>query len=37
MFGAFCAGLVYLVVAFLIRRFGVRWLLNLLPPVVVAR
>jgi len=35
MFGAFCAGLVYIVVAFLIRRYGVRWLLNLLPPVVV--
>lgn len=35
MFGAFCAGLVYLVVAALIALFGVRWLLRLLPPVVV--
>jgi uracil permease len=35
MFGAFCAGLVYLVVAVLIRLFGVGWLLRLLPPVVV--
>ncbi|WP_029008183.1 solute carrier family 23 protein [Azospirillum halopraeferens] len=35
MLGAFVAGLVYLVVAALIRMFGVRWLLNLLPPVVV--
>lgn len=35
MFGAFCAGLVYGVVALLIRAFGVRWLLRLLPPVVV--
>jgi uracil permease len=35
MFGAFCAGIVYLVVAALIKMFGVRWLLNLLPPAVV--
>ena len=35
MFGAFCAGLVYLVVAALIRAFGVHWLLRLLPPIVV--
>jgi len=35
MFGAFSAGLVYLVVAALIGIFGVRWLLRLLPPVVV--
>lgn len=35
MFGAFCAGLVYLVVALMIGLFGVRWLLRLLPPVVV--
>jgi uracil permease len=35
MFGAFCAGIVYLVVAAAIRAFGVRWLLNLLPPAVV--
>jgi uracil permease len=33
--GAFCAGLVYLVVAAAIRGFGVGWLLRLLPPVVV--
>jgi len=35
MFGAFSAGLVYLVVALMIRLFGVRWLLHLLPPIVV--
>lgn len=35
MFGAFCAGIVYLVVAAAIRAFGVRWLLDLLPPAVV--
>ena len=35
MFGAFCAGLVYLLVAVLIHLFGVRWLLKLLPPIVV--
>ncbi len=35
MLGAFTAGLVYIVVAVLIRQFGVRWLLNLIPPVVV--
>lgn len=35
MFGAFCAGLVYLVVAILIRLFGVGWLMRLLPPIVV--
>ncbi|WP_020594539.1 uracil-xanthine permease family protein [Kiloniella laminariae] len=35
MFGAFCAGLVYLVVAILIRFFGVNWLMKILPPVVV--
>ena len=35
MFGAFCAGAVYLVVAAFIRLFGVRWLLALLPPAVV--
>lgn len=33
--GAFCAGLVYLVVSAAIRAFGVNWLLRLLPPVVV--
>jgi uracil permease len=35
MFGAFSAGVVYLVVAGLIQKFGVRWLLRLLPPIVV--
>jgi uracil permease len=35
MFGAFCAGLVYLLVAILIRLFGVGWLMRLLPPIVV--
>lgn len=35
MFGAFCAGAVYLVVATLIKAFGVKWLLALLPPAVV--
>ncbi len=33
--GAFAAGLVYLAVAAAIGRFGVDWLLRLLPPVVV--
>jgi len=35
LFGAFCAGLVYLIVAALIWAFGVGWLIRLLPPVVV--
>jgi uracil permease len=35
MAGAFCAGLIYVVVALLIRQFGVSWLLNLIPPIVV--
>ncbi len=35
MVGAFAAGLVYLLVAAAIGRFGVGWLLKLLPPVVV--
>ncbi len=35
MLGAFVAGMVYLLVSALIKAFGVRWLLNLLPPVVV--
>ena len=35
MFGAFCAGIVYLVVSALIRAFGVGWLMKLLPPIVV--
>ena len=35
MFGAFSAGLVYLVIAVLIRGFGIAWLLRLLPPIVI--
>ncbi|AWK87163.1 solute carrier family 23 protein [Azospirillum thermophilum] len=33
--GACAAGAVYVIVAFLIKGFGVRWLLAILPPVVV--
>ncbi|MFQ5958559.1 MAG: solute carrier family 23 protein [Alphaproteobacteria bacterium] len=35
MFGAFGAGIVYLIVSVLITIFGVNWLMRLLPPVVV--
>jgi len=35
MLGACAAGVVYLVVAALLRAFGVRWLMRLLPPIVV--
>src|SRR5690606_36845574 len=35
LLGAAAARVVYLIVEALIRIFGVRWLLNLLPPVVV--
>lgn len=35
LLGAFGAGCIYLVVAALVRAFGVGWLLRLLPPVVV--
>lgn len=35
LFGAFCAGAVYLVVSGAISAFGVNWLLRLLPPIVV--
>lgn len=35
MVGSFLAGLVYGGVALLIRAFGIRWLLQILPPVVV--
>ncbi|MFD1018104.1 solute carrier family 23 protein [Thalassobacillus hwangdonensis] len=35
MVGSFMAGLVYGVVALLISIFGMKWLINLLPPVVV--
>lgn len=33
--GGFCVGVIYGVVALLIKAIGVRWLMNLLPPVVV--
>lgn len=33
--GACAAGAVYVLVAFLIRAFGVRWLLAILPPIVI--
>lgn len=35
MFGAFLSGIVYIVIAAIIAKFGVRWLNRLLPPVVV--
>ena len=35
MIGCIVAGVVYLVVAWLIGRFGVGWLMHLLPPVVI--
>ncbi|MEI5906104.1 solute carrier family 23 protein [Bacillus spongiae] len=35
MMGSFLAGLVYGIVALLIKRFGVNWLKRILPPVVV--
>jgi uracil permease len=35
MVGSFLAGLVYGLVALLIRKFGTKWLMNILPPVVV--
>lgn len=35
LFGSFLAGIVYVVVALLIYRFGVKWLNKLLPPVVI--
>jgi len=35
LFGAFCAGGVYVLVALAVRLFGVGWLARLLPPVVV--
>ena len=35
MFGCFLAGLVYGIVAIVIKKFGVKWLFNILPPVVV--
>ncbi|MFJ8266298.1 solute carrier family 23 protein [Peribacillus asahii] len=35
MIGCFAAGLLYGVVALIIQKVGIRWLMNLLPPVVV--
>jgi uracil permease len=35
MVGSFLAGVVYGIVALLIKQFGTRWLMNILPPVVV--
>lgn len=35
MWGSFAAGFVYVLVAFIISRFGTRWIDRLLPPVVV--
>lgn len=35
MFGCFLAGLVYGIVALVIKKIGVHWLMTLLPPVVV--
>jgi len=35
MFGCFLAGLVYGVVALIIKKAGVKWLMTILPPVVV--
>src|SRR5690625_2779928 len=35
MIGSFFAGLVYGVVALIIRQSGVKWLFNILPPIVV--
>ncbi|WP_018132394.1 uracil permease [Effusibacillus pohliae] len=35
LFGCFLSGIVYILVAAIVARFGVRWLQRLLPPVVV--
>ena len=35
MGGAFCAGLFYCVIAFIIGRFGIGWMDRVLPPVVI--
>ena len=35
MIGSFIAGLVYGIVALVIKKAGYRWIMNLLPPVVV--
>ncbi|WP_026692099.1 solute carrier family 23 protein [Peribacillus kribbensis] len=35
MLGCFAAGLIYGIVALIIKKAGMRWLMNLLPPIVV--
>jgi uracil permease len=35
LFGAFLSGIVYVIVAAIVSKFGVRWLNRLMPPVVV--
>ncbi len=35
MIGCFAAGIVYGIIALIIKRVGIHWLMNLLPPVVV--
>ena len=35
MIGCFAAGIVYGIIALIIKRVGINWLMNLLPPVVV--
>lgn len=35
MVGTFLAGLVYGIIALLMKKFGIKWLMNLLPPIVV--
>ncbi len=35
MIGCFAAGIVYGIIALIIKRVGIKWLMNLLPPVVV--
>jgi uracil permease len=35
MIGCFIAGLVYGIIAMIIKKVGLRWLMNLLPPIVV--
>lgn len=35
LIGALCAGLVYVVISFIIRKVGVHWINQLMPPVVI--
>lgn len=35
MFGCFLAGIVYGLIALLVKKAGIKWLMNILPPVVV--